>query len=82
MRQNVHNTPEMRLVSAIFADAVWCLTGTGNGGGGRRRRDVVEAQQWLQNDKRDWLFAFNNVCDLLGLDAAAVRERLRRSLPE
>jgi hypothetical protein len=40
-------------------------------------RQSSEAFEWIESDRRDWLFAFANVCDLLGIDTKAVRERLR-----
>jgi hypothetical protein len=34
----------------------------------------------MVDDRRDWPFAFLNVCDLLALDANAVRQSLRDQL--
>jgi hypothetical protein len=40
-------------------------------------RQSSEAFEWIASERRDWPFAFVNVCDLLGVDAKAVRKRLR-----
>ena len=71
-------SPEMRLVVAIMEDAWNCVTHRAGSRNRRARRDFMEAYQWFCDERRDWPFAFNNVCDLLGLDATVVRRRLRR----
>lgn len=73
--------PEMRLVAAMFDDAVECVVRNVDARCGARRRQFLEACDWLWDDTRGWPFAFANVCDLLGLDAAAVRERLETIVP-
>jgi hypothetical protein len=73
-------SPEMHLVAAILEDAVCCLTRNAGARRGRRHRELVEARAWFQDERRDWPFAFVNVCELLGLDATAVRQRLRPML--
>jgi hypothetical protein len=73
--------PEMRLVAAMFDDAVECVVRNVDARCGARRRQFLEARDWLWDDTRGWPFAFANVCDLLGLDATAVRERLETIVP-
>jgi len=70
--------PEMRLVIAILEDALLCVT---RNGGRRRGREFVEACEWFRDERRDSPFAFRNVCDLLGLEATAVRQRIRLGKP-
>lgn len=73
--------PEMQLVAAILEDALQCISRNVGTPRGRRRRDFTEACRWLfQDDHRDWPFAFNNICDLLGLNIVAVRERVERAI--
>jgi hypothetical protein len=62
--------PELRLLVAVFEDAWSCL-------GSRHAKEFREACEWLLDDARDWPFSFVNVCEVLGLDANAVRLRLR-----
>jgi hypothetical protein len=63
---------EVALVAAILEDALRSLSRRDPTGS--RRREFVEARDWLLDDGRAWPFAFRNVCDLLGVDAAALRE--------
>jgi hypothetical protein len=73
-------TPEMRLVAAVLEDALLLVTRQAGVRRGRRRKDFLDAWNWLWNERRDWPFAFQNVCDLLALDASAVRRRVQRVL--
>src|SRR5437867_5742668 len=66
--------PEVSLVAAIFEDAVRCAQRASSG---VTHRQCSEAFEWLASERRDWPFAFVNVCDFLGVDAKAVRKRLR-----
>ncbi len=81
-RRTLARMPEMRLVAAMFDDAVECIVGNVAARCGTRRREFVEARDWLWDDTRGWPFAFANVCDLLGLEASAVRKRLDRIVPD
>jgi hypothetical protein len=73
-------SPEMELVAAILEDALLSITRRADACRGRRRREFVDAWNWVWNDRRDWPFAFKNVCDLLALDASAVRRRVQQAL--
>jgi len=66
--------PEISLIAAIFEDAVRCVR---RGGRGVTHQQSWEAFEWIASERRDWPFAFVNVCDFLGMDATAVRTRLR-----
>lgn len=66
--------PEISLVTAIFEDAVRCVQRASRGVTHRRSSEAFE---WIASERRDWPFAFVNVCDLLGVDVNAVRRRLR-----
>jgi hypothetical protein len=65
------------LMSAVLADAMLCIER------GRRRRHhrtrqlAAEAETWMRSDCRDWLYSFANICDVLGIDADALRARLQ-----
>jgi hypothetical protein len=74
------NCPEMHLVAAILEDAVNCVLRNVGVGRGRRWYEFLEARDWIMDDRRDWPFAFANVCELLTLDVTAVRESLRHVL--
>jgi len=65
--------PEISLVAAIFEDAVCCVQRASRG---VTYQQSAEAAEWIASERRDWPFAFINVCDFLGIDAMAVRARL------
>ncbi len=72
--------PEMRLLAAVLEDAVNCVVGNSDARTRQRRREFLKAYEWIWEDRSDWPFAFLNVCDVLGLDASAVRARLQSSI--
>ena len=62
---------------AVLRDALECLSGRPTGTGGLdARRSAQEAAQWVTDTNEKDLFSFNSVCDVLGLDPAAVRKAL------
>lgn len=77
LRGSYLSSPEMHLVAAIFEDAVHCVLRKTGVRRGRRWYEYLEARDWIMDDRRDWPFAFANVCELLTLDVTAVRESLR-----
>ena len=64
------------LMTAILEDATLCIEW------GRQRRHwrtrllAAEAETWVRSDCREWLFSFASICDVLGMDADALRVRL------
>ena len=76
LRGSYLNSPEMHLVAAIFEDAVNCVLRDVRPRRGRRWYEFLEARDWIMDDRRDYPFAFANVCELLTLDVTAVRESL------
>ena len=63
------------LMLAILEDAVRCIE-RGRRRRHRHNRQLAEAESWVRCDSRDWPFSFTNICDVLGVDADAVRFRL------
>ena len=68
--------PEMRLAAAVLEDAVNCIISNTETPSRHRRQEFSKAYQWIWEEDSDWPFAFRNVCDVLGLNSTAVRERL------
>src|ERR1051326_5002523 len=66
--------PEISLVAAVFEDAVRCVQ---RGSRGVTHQQSSDACEWIASERRDWPFDFVNGCDFLGMDAKAVRTRLR-----
>lgn len=75
------HSPEARLVVAILEDAVQCVLDNVQAPPGPRRREFLQARAWFLDDRRDWPFAFANLCDVLNLDVRAVREHLPLAAP-
>jgi hypothetical protein len=69
--------PELRLVAAMLEDALQCVFRNATAVCGPRRREFLEACDWLWDDSHDWPFTFANVCDLLNLEGSAVRQCVR-----
>jgi hypothetical protein len=66
-----------RLMLAVFQDALECLASRAVYSGGlNTRRSAQEAADWVADMNDSEVFSFNSVCDVLGLNAAAVRKAL------
>jgi hypothetical protein len=67
---------EKRLMIAILKDAVECLNkyrGARNSLGNSQYQNALE---WIEDEGTEWLFSFNNICDLLGFDPDYLRKVL------
>lgn len=70
--------PEKALLLAILEDAIHCFEkyeGATDRVGRERFRD---AESWIMEPGNDWIFSFDNVCELLGLDPQYVRLGLQK----
>lgn len=67
---------ERRLILAILEDAVGCYQKYLLARDNRGRRLFRDAEQWLGSSSREMMFSFENICDILGLDAQYMREQL------
>jgi hypothetical protein len=70
--------PVRRLAFAILADAVRCIQVNLKTQTRSKMRDFAEAKRWLFETMHDGPFSFENVCYLLELHPADVREALRK----
>jgi hypothetical protein len=64
------------LMLAILADALLCVERGRRRRHRRTRRLAAEAETWMRADCRGWLFSFASICDVLEIDADALRARL------
>lgn len=72
--------PERRLMVAILEDAVSCLSTDLHGSNLRQRKQYEEAKAWVTTDEEsEWIFSFNNICEVLGMDPSYLRRGLIRS---
>jgi hypothetical protein len=70
--------PEMQLALAILEDAINCFQENLMAEGGKGKKLFNEAEEWILEEDGDWIFSFRNVCELLGLNPAYVRQGLLR----
>lgn len=68
--------PERSLVVAVFEDAVRCLLNHCRATDRTQRALYNDARRWILSCESDGLYAFANVCDLLGLEPDYMRRQL------
>ena len=70
--------PEKRLMLAVMEDAVACFQKYLLARDGRGRALFWEAEEWVVEEGSDWLFSFENICEVLGFNPQYVRQGLLR----
>jgi hypothetical protein len=75
-QSNTTHTPKIRLIAAMLEDAIdyylkYCSAKTRRG-----KRIFTEAAQWIFNQDEDWLFGFDNICEMLKLEPGYIRRVL------
>jgi len=69
--------PEKRLMLAVLQDALFCFHRYFRARYGRRRKLFCESWQWFNEEGRDSVFAFENICEVLRLDAFIYQARIK-----
>jgi hypothetical protein len=77
-RRRFHLDPERVLMLAVLQDAVVCFQENLMATCKRKRVMHVEAEEWILNEDKSYLFSFENVCEALGYDAGYMRAGLLR----
>jgi hypothetical protein len=75
--RNRQLTPERRLMIAVLDDAIHCVMKYRFATDGLGRRLFEEEIQWLLSEDTRWPYSFECICEMLDLDAGAVRAGLR-----
>jgi hypothetical protein len=72
-------TGEQRLMLAVLCDAMHAYAAERL----RKKRParLTELHQWFESTDRSYVFAFESVCDALGLDATYVRRHVLGNAP-
>ena len=70
--------PEVRLMVAVFEDALRTFCECAGATGRRDQRLFRDAAEWFESSDAQWPFAFENICDALGLEPEWIRQLLRR----
>lgn len=81
LRRAEYLEPEKALLLAVLEDAIHCYRKFANARDRAGQERFREIEQWLLGGGNEWIFAFNTVCELLGLDPDYVRRGLRESAP-
>lgn len=74
-RANGIGSPERALMQAMLQDAVLCLMRQA-APMNERPQLYAEARAWVESRSRGWVFAFDSVCDALGINPDYARRRL------
>jgi len=72
---------ERRLMLAVLEDAVSCYQRFALSRDARARTEFAEAAHWIDSREREWPYSYENICDVLGLNPAYIRDGLRRRGP-
>lgn len=67
---------ELNLFAAVLIDAIIRYQNGCRGGSRQVYRQYLEAKAWIESRDTSSLFAFESVCDVLGLEPDAIRRRL------
>lgn len=78
LRRTTPMEPEIHLTLAILEDAVNCFQENVMADSGKAKKLFTEAEEWILDESGDWIFSFQNVCELLGIDPAYLRQGLVR----
>ena len=73
---NLYHQPEKMLMFAMLVDAISCFDKLSAAAGTASKRKWLEARNWLCSNRRDWPFAYRNVCEVLGFDPDYLRRGL------
>jgi hypothetical protein len=66
------NVGELKLLLAVLTDGISCFLKKGS----RKHRLFLEAKDWIIMPYRTGPFAFDSICEALGIEADTLRKRL------
>jgi hypothetical protein len=69
---------EKRLILSVLEDAVECFMKCIDASTNKGQRLFREADEWIGHEDKRWVFSFDNVCDMLDINADYMRVGLRR----
>ncbi|MGH7817655.1 MAG: hypothetical protein ACREOR_09730 [Candidatus Binatia bacterium] len=78
-RRSEYLEPERALLLALLEDAIHCYRKFATARSRSGREQFREIEEWLMGGGNGWVFSFDNVCELLGLDPEYVRRGVRAS---
>ena len=69
---------EKRLILSVLEDAVECFMKCIDSATNKGQRLFRDADEWISLEDKRWVFSFDNVCDMLDINAEYMRAGLRR----
>ena len=76
VRRRSEHDGERRLMIAVLEDAVDVYRKQAGTRDPRGSQLFREAEEWIEDTDRSWLFSFQNICDVLDIDADYLRRGL------
>ena len=76
VRRRTEHDGERRLMIAVLEDAVDVYRKQVGNRDPRGQQLFREAEEWIEDADRTWLFSFQNICDVLDIDADYLRRGL------
>ncbi len=76
VRRRSQHEGERRLMIAVLEDAVDVYRKQAGARESRGRQLFQEAEEWIEDRDRTWLFSFENICDVLDIDGDYLRKGL------
>jgi len=73
-----HLDPERTLMLAVLEDAIICFQENVAATCRKKQTLFLDAEEWFRAEDQSYLYAFENVCELLGFDANYLRQGLMR----
>ena len=69
---------EKRLILSVLEDAIECFMKCIDASTSKGQRLFRDADEWIAHEDKRWVFSFDNVCDMLDINAEYMRAGLRR----
>lgn len=77
LRRRRHElTGELKLMFAVLEDAIHCYLHYMNAKTRQRRILFYEVRDWMNSNQRQGLFAYDTLCEALGIDGGRLRKML------
>ena len=77
IREQVPDSAALRLMAAVLQDAIQSYTRNVHARSARRRMEFLEVRSWFNAKNQPGVFGFENLCDMLGINADWLRRSLR-----
>jgi hypothetical protein len=75
-RRKISLEPEKTLMLAVLEDGVNCFRNNVAEHSEKKKKLFEAAEQWILADDGDWVFSFQNTCEVLGFSPEYLREGL------